>query len=460
MHGHSEFPSPMRPDDVGPALAALANVEARQRLIGKWLDTDRPTALAFWKYVEAQQGLVVGKWHFVAHPECAANILRDEQRFSVGEYDRRMRVTSGRFFLGMDREEHEQDKKLGEIIPSWNTFQEPAHVDLAALERVRKLADGVTRRVLGSLARTTEIARLTDDRAECRMALVQLLGPVIDACAGEFFGVRGPSAFSLVLWARDITLYLFRAQGDDAIDRSPAQHASGAYRAHLLSLIGSLPTKSDPAETEPCGPLGQVVAKLREKLRACPHARVSDDDVARNLMGIMTGSISATAKAFSEALLLQPTAADQRIVWPELQSAPAACPYHPSQTQARVSFPHYDAAIAAPLARQQRGSLDAIYRRYEGPDGRTIQHHNHPLHKGDRVIVWIGGTLPVDPDNLYGIGTHKCPGMDMAKALLEGVLEVLMSLRGPDAPRRQLVDGEPILLFDNMRALERAAQPA
>ena len=170
----------------------------------------------------------------------------------------------------------------------------------------------------------------------------------------------------------------------------------------------------------------------------------------------MTGSITATFKAFIEAVLLQPLqVGSDRIAWPEVvpahEPAVSGCP-HRGTTQ--PSFPHYDAAIATQRASVRRGSLDVIYRKYEGRVetklGKTT------IQPQDLVIVWLGGTLNENPDNVFGIGVHKCPGMDMAKAILDGVMGVLTQLRGPDAPRRRPMDADLALIFDNVDAVKSA----
>jgi hypothetical protein len=113
----------------------------------------------------------------------------------------------------------------------------------------------------------------------------------------------------------------------------------------------------------------------------------------------------------------------------------------------------YEAIVAARLAEVQRGSLDSIYRTYEGD--RSCHAHAISIEKGDTVIVWLGGTLRRRHDDLFGIGTHKCPGMDMAKAIIQGILLALTALQGSAGPVRTLVGGELYLAFDQVGALEQ-----
>ena len=455
MHGGN----PSLSIDITTALSAAGGVEQQKRLIGKWLDKDRATARAFWDYVQECGGLAIGDWKFVADSAQATAVLQDHAAFSVAEYNERMRATSGRFFLGMDGTEHDRDAKLGEIIPSWNRFNQPSYPDPDALRDVHDTAAAVTCSVLAGLARRTEIARLTYAQAECQVKSIELFGPVLDACAARFFGVPGHSAYSLFAWAKDVTWFHFRVYADKQVDQSPAEHASAQYRQHVLSLIAALPPEPRSGEEED---LPADVKRLREvvsKLRQLLGQDARDEDVARNLIGIMTGSLTATFKAFIEALLVQARQlGSDRIAWPEVAPSanPAAsgCPY--AQAHALPSFPHYDALIATPLARAKRGSLDTVYRKYQGTSETMLG--NLTVVPKDLVIVWLGGTLdpakPEQQDNLFGIGVHKCPGMDMGKAILNGVMSVLSQVRGIDAPRRRAMEGDLALVFDNVAALK------
>jgi cytochrome P450 len=497
MHGTGPTGSEHR-FDVAAALNALETSAAKKKQIGHWLDADRLVAREFWHHVERCGGLKIGDWNFVADPNDVESVLQNaENRFSVREYNRRMRATSGRFFLGMDGTEHDRDAELGRIIPSWNVPHGGSRRDLEALATVRAEADRVSRAVLVGLAKRTRLARRMNPETPCAITVAELIGTVLDACATRFFGVPGPSSLSLITWAKEITSYHFRVHASEDVDRSRALQASATFRAHVLSLIATSrdsqadETQSD-AETSPAAErykrealrlvadqrevLRRNVDAIRSQLQRCSTVAVSDDDVARNLIGIMIGSLTATAKGFGEALKAQDLAADGRhIRWadvgrvaPTFAAAPASypanqqCPCHPaasasSQTEhvthAESGFALYEAIVAGRLSEVQRGSLDAIYRTYESD--RNCQLHSITIEKGDTVIVWLGGTLSQQRDNLFGIGVHKCPGMDMAKAIMQGILQVLTVLEGADGPVRAVVDGELYLAFDRVEALEQ-----
>jgi hypothetical protein len=395
----------------------IESEDSRKEKIKTWLDGGYQSAGAFWRYVKAAQGLAVGDWKFVAEPSEVKRILTDDKAFKVQEYGRRMRATSGRFFLGMDGEEHALDATMGEIIPSWNGPPGTTHPDANALDHVRVVAETACRAALALYGRLGLIAKETNPGAPYRVALPQIVGPVLDACAAELFGIAGPSSLSLLSWAIDITRYHFRAYAD-AGDCAVAREASGQFRDHVLATLATM-DRLPPRQAQR---LKTVVDRLSTQLAGAGRkAAGSDEDVARNLMGILIGSLTATYKAFSDALAI-------RAALKPHQAPSDSC--GPVRDDKQSGFPLYDSIIANTLSVQQRGSLDAVYRKYSGPPAKS---GNITLQDNDLVIVWLGGTLEA-PDNLFGIGVHKCPGMDMSKAIIEGTLRALTQLTGAEAP--------------------------
>lgn len=432
--------------EIQNALGAERSDDEKIALVGKWLDAKQPAARAFWQFVLDQSGGTyrIGTWVFVAEPEKVVRVLHDDQRFLVTEYDRRMRATSGRFFLGMDGDEHRRDREIGRIIPSWNDPNAPT--DLAVLERVAHTAERAARQVLASAGMRTDLARITDPEAKCQLELGELLGVVLDASASQYFGVRGPSSVSLVAWAKDITWYHFRFYANDEEDRARALAASAQYRAHVVASIAKLP----PGDVS--SPLGRAVSGIRCVLMAkTPGSTPSDDDLARNLIGIITGSLTATAKTFGEALAIFFARASlktgQPFAWPTANdSVPHGSKPH---------FPLYDAVVATSLVAAQRGGIDSLYRMYQAENAADWPE----LKKGDRIVAWLGGTLPGNADRLFGIGVHRCPGMDMGKAIMEGILRALTAV--PKPPKLSRSDTGLRLTFDQpsvLAGLGREAQ--
>jgi hypothetical protein len=343
----------------------------------------------------------------------------------------------------MDEPEHTRAAASGGFLARGAApFASSRADDRAALERARSVAERASHAVLNTVAERTRLARLIQPDTPCEVLVSELSARVLDACAEHIFGLPGPSSISLLTWARDTTSYFFRVQADEHADRSRALQASGAFRAHVLSLItalsdapGHTPSaaaseyqeRAQAQRAEQQRVLAANVAFVRKQLEH--DGDISDDDIASTLIGMMTGSLAVSAKALSEALALAPVDARDRIQWPKLEpaSTPAvehACPH----AAAGVQFPLYDGIVAAPLAAAERGSLDAVYRRYAG-NGAYPLGERLSAQLGDTVIVWLGGALKHDPNYLFGLGVHTCPGTDLGKAILDGVLRTLTKQR-------------------------------
>lgn len=436
---------PSKAQGIAAALDdSSKSVEQRQQLIRDWLD-EAQTARSFWLHVRRQQGLRIGSWVFIADPGQVVNVLNDDVAFSVREYDRRMRGTSGRFILGMDPPEHERDYGVTAIIPSLNA---PGHpTDFAAIERVQEVARRTARAALISVARRGKLRKLLDASVRCGCHSGELFAPVLDRVAYDVFGVEGLSAASLALWSGAIARYHFRPAAQDDLDGSRAQMASREYRAHVLGMIAR-----DDNPT-----LRKNVATIKRALGGSRYESVSDDDAARNLIGVMTGSLTATMRAFEEGV-------HAYIDWQKQQGLPLQLAAAPSigVPDPRCERPFanslYERVIAAALAAKQRGSLDTIHRVYIGEPGRKLGALE--LQVDDRVSVWLGGALDEQRDHLFGAGIHRCPGMDMGKAMLNGVLLALNEL-SQVSPLRASWDQEAKRLqfvlddFEAIAALER-----
>jgi cytochrome P450 len=416
--GDAKPAAPAECPDMLAALERAQGSEAKQALLRRWLD-DNDTALRFWTLVERKGGLRVElpsadskggqAWSFVADPRLARDILADDgAKFSVCEYARRMRGTTGDFFLGMDpvgpersnepsRYDHESRARA--IVPT----------DAASLEATRAAAE---RASLGYLQ--TLPLRLQGQEAK-RFALVELLAVMLNEVATSAFGVPGPSVASLATWGGDIARYHFRLAADET-DAAKVKQSTLDYRAHVERLIGEA---GNPVYAG-SDTLKRVLAKLEESL----GAYATDDAKARNLLGVLTGSLGATIALTSNGLLAYAaTHTDGKVEWPRAGRL-------------------YDAIIAEPLVKVRRGGPDSLYRKYIGPDDHSYKTQSGqpvPLRHGDLVLAWIGGALPeMGADFLYGDGRHQCPGRAMAKHMIEGVLGVLSQLSvrlfavGPD----------------------------
>lgn len=389
-------PSPRGTRPVGerdPIAQLLASPDralsaAQRSQLQSWLD-DAAWSRRFWQAVRERakiqktKGVAVGEYLFVAEPNEVRRILENrEDAYSMREYEKRMAPSTGEFFLGMDehgsryRRERAAAKFLDEI----------AH------DEVVKTAQEATRRLFLSALERQRLSGRSAPEVQVR----ELLATVLDAVAATHFGVPGASVRSLASWGKDLGWYLFRLCPNE-IDAARAIEASQQYRGHVQRLCeearaGALPQAE---------PLTRARSAIRTALeRGKRGSTVSEDDVVRNLIGIITGSLGATMKLFMEGLALHlRVRGDGRIDWPRSR---------------RASL--YEHVIQRALAAGQRGGPDSLYR---------VQRKG-----GKIVVVWLGGAQEGYPDMLFGHGPHYCPGAHIGKAMIEGMLRGLRHYEG------------------------------
>jgi hypothetical protein len=76
----------------------------------------------------------------------------------------------------------------------------------------------------------------------------------------------------------------------------------------------------------------------------------------------------------------------------------------------------YTLIIQRALAQGKRGGPDSLYR---------VRRADSKI-----VVVWLGGAQGLDPEILFGRGRHKCPGVAIGKAMIEGLLRGLAQRDG------------------------------
>jgi Dyp-type peroxidase family len=382
--------------------------DQQNALIRAWLD-DPNTASLFWEQVSARKALKVGPWAFVADPQLVQQILEDTGTlFSVDGYGERMLASTGPFFLGMDAASpaYEREHPAVAVIPT-----SPAEV-----LNVQQSAMRATERYLSSVVDGQ--ARIQGGKAQ--FPLTALMAVVLDDVCTQQFGVAGPGAGSLLAWSGAITNYFFRMPADD-IDRANCEQAGRQLRAYLTSLVEASRAASDKRrrqrlhKPEQGDRLGGVLDKMERAIGGGEH--VSTDVLGRNLFGIMTGSLSATLVLFVRGLncYLDSTSRDA-LVWPT-NVAGLANEARPAQASL------FGEMVAKPLAKKKRAAPESLYRKYNGDAAYEIG--SATIKKGDLVVLWFGGLLPSNPDALFGLGPHACPGKDMGKAIVNGTLQGL-----------------------------------
>lgn len=385
--------------EVNLSGMSLAQIQA-------WMD-DAATAPLFWRAVKAKSGLRVESRVFIAEPPLVEIVLRDDNLFSVAEYGRRMGPTLGPFFLGMDP----HDPRYQREYPTVEIAREKPH----DAQLVQTMACEAARKFIVAEHGRCDLARLEAPKTPFEFSVEQMCAVVIDNVLGQWFGVRGPTNTTLgITWGGALAQYFFRINASQDEARQ-ASRAAWDYRRYLDDQVRdavaqdrSLPALEESREHS-------VKAALRETLKVMQKAvEMPLEDHIRNLIGIVTGSLGATMKLFSEGM----------------KHYNQARPQLDGKVERQALFPEL---IRAPLVRAQRGAPDAIYRKYVGKEPYRFR-SGLVVQPGDEVVVWLGGSMQNDPpsvdDAMFGIGVHQCPARWMGIAMIEGMLQALTSLDG------------------------------
>lgn len=377
--------------------------EASLEEIQAWIDDPR-AAREFWSSVPAEGGLRVRDHVFVADPEDVAEIF-STPIFSVGEYGRRMEPTTGPFFLGMDSDtqRYKAERRTASIV---------AETGRAGLE-VRELARAAARGFVTGAAAKIALRRVEQPQAPATFPLAGTLAFVLDRLSAAWFGVPGPSNVALAGWGRDLAHYFFRF-GPNVLDQNRARQAAWDYRAHVDRLVRQAEALPHVQEYQR---LRDIIAAMRSEL---PDASL--EDYARNLIGIITGSLGASLKLFLDGITFFALG----------QKAAGAFQWPTATADSYTSL--FDQVIRGPLVHAKRGGPDALYRTYVGKTEHTLRATGTKIQPGERVVIWLGGGLQLAPaenrDVMFGLGAHHCPARWMGIALIDGLLQCLSELDG------------------------------
>lgn len=398
-------------DPIAELLDAEPDRAKQDQLVAHWLD-DARTARALWQHVRETGGVAQLGTHVFVSDANAINALCPAGKpsaLSVQPYRERMADSTGPFMLGMDADtaSYRHEHPAVAIIPT----------DPFELMAVSKVAAGAVSGLCANKA--AAVAPQTAVPVDPNELLAFTLANVL----GRFFGLPGPSFASLLKWSNDIARLHFRIAPSEA-DHAKAQLAAAEFRAYIARAIAEarkLHGKAPPGS--PPFVLYQRIEHIKAALRQDDLA--SDEDAARNLLGICTGSLTAVAFLFKETFLRYAHDLPNGIVvWPQ----PPAPPPPPAPPQS--PFWLYDAIIRNTAFRTARCGPDALVRTYRG-EPRELG--GVQLTEGTAMMVWLGGSAQQTGDDRYLFGIadgHRCPGTDMGKAILQGILEALSGLKG------------------------------
>ncbi|HET8936196.1 MAG TPA: hypothetical protein VFN67_22280 [Polyangiales bacterium] len=397
---HISDPAPKRASPLVPEALRYIN--------------DSQLARSFWQRCVPDEGLRLENaaqgYVFVKHSASVRAIVSDpraSQGFSVCEYGRRLRSISGPFVLAMDVDtaDYQREVQLMRVIPR-------------ALDKNAEIRETSKRATAQFLQAHVAGQRLRDRNDPMRS--YELIAVALSAVWGNHFGLPGPGRGSLLTWAQEITDAVFR-QGPDAIKVARAEHNGKELRAYVLDRIVEARASADQRSG---------LHLLLEEF-----AGFSDDDSARMLTGIVVGSLTAVAGTFVPGLArwaLQNASKDLASVLRETQA-----------NAREYAWPLYK-ALARALENEQLGGPDYLYRTYRGAETSRFQLESGqphiPIEPGDIVVAWIGGaSQDSDSDDTeirFGAGQHMCPGREMARAIIDGILAGLSectALKAADA---------------------------
>lgn len=368
-----------------------------------WIN-DPQLARCFWNEYVPDQGLRIGQHVFVKDPTFGRAILADPQAshgFSVAEYGRRLRSISGPFVLGMDVDsaDYRRESALLRVIPR----------SLEENRRIRAIAKSATSQLLQTYVRSNALRDVPETLLSRNVIAVAL-----SAVWGSAFGLPGPGRGSLLMWAQEITDAVFR-QGPDGIKLARAELTGEKLRGYVLDRI--VEVRGDPKAAAD-DPLTTWVAQFNG---------FDDDDVARIITGILVGGVTAVAGTFVPGLARWALQANNDNL---AESLRAVAP------EDGEPWPLYR-ALARALEIDQLGGPDYLYRSYRGGAARTFTladgREHVQIQKEDTVVVWIGGAARVDDtpatEIRFGAGEHMCPGAEMARAIIDGILAALGDCR-------------------------------
>jgi Dyp-type peroxidase family len=428
-----------------PLLAPLLrqatpeSLSEAKALVGKWLDEPH-MATQFWQEVEAGRIPKLDRWVFVANPEQVRTIMSDESgRYSVSGYMDRMKTSSGKFFLGMDKgADYTREQATTVIIPG----EESA-------ARVEAIAYRAAFGFVAQMYEQTRLRALSTEQQTVDVNLQGLLAVALDAVWSRTLGLSGPSRLALLGWGKDLTRSLFRVAAGEA-DMAKAADAGHDFRQHVDSLLaavddaqlaaalresrpGATQAILDAASAADAAPAARLKATAYRLCKALGAGSATDDAVARNLLNIVTGSLGATGKLFLDGLdafRVQRGEQDGRLRLPEGTCSDHGQPLGPRSL--------YEKVIMDSLEKVRRGGPDSLYRVFTGAGtGRPeLADLERSLTPGDTLVVWLGGMLALPPDKrakpvhdyVFGAGFRSCPGMAMGKAIINGLLLALFDL--------------------------------
>ncbi|HWH12743.1 MAG TPA: cytochrome P450 [Solirubrobacteraceae bacterium] len=199
-------------------------------------------------------------------------ILTNDEAFGVAPYNEKMQALVGDFILGLDDSpEYEHD------------------VSILRLAAPRSdMAD-----MISFVTQTADALVAEAAAADGRVDVPDLSKRVPARLIGHWFGTPGPNEDKLIEWACAMFADIFVNVTNDPKIHAAASAAAGEWKQHLAEVIAERHASGVPAQDV----LGRLIA-----LQSNSETRFTDEQIAANLIGLMTGFVPTTATATSFAL--------------------------------------------------------------------------------------------------------------------------------------------------------------
>jgi cytochrome P450 len=198
-------------------------------------------------------------------------VLTNDDAFGVAPYNEKMQALVGDFILGID-----------------NTPEYEHDVSILRLAAPRSDMPGL----VGFVNETAD-ALVAEAAANGVIDVPDLAKRVPARLIGRWFGTPGPTEDKLIEWAMAMFEDIFVNVTNDAKIHDAAMAAVGEWKPQLLGLIAERKASGTPGE--------DVVGRLIS-MQANPDTAFTDDQIAANLIGLMTGFVPTIATATSFAL--------------------------------------------------------------------------------------------------------------------------------------------------------------
>jgi len=349
--------------------------------------------------------LRLGSVAFISKYVDVTNVLERSSSFGVTEvYADKMARTTGDFILGM--ENTPRYAREASFIR--------AAVTRTDLGRVRELA----------AERTTQL--LAAAKPKGVIDVVNELGRLVPLYLVEaYFGVSNPDQTQMLRWLRNIFWELFVNLGGDERVSAAALADSVELKRRLDEVIA----EHQQALLEGKAPDDFVTRLL--KLRATEYTELSEEDVRRNIGGVIVGAVETQAKALVHAL-------EQLLARPEeLAQALQAIAVGDDERFARYVFealrfnPHNPLIVR----RCQQDAVVAAGTPHETtiPRGTTVYALTLSA-MFDEDVFADAESFRVDRAGSgylhFGYGQHQCFGAQLTQVVLPEVLKRLLALPG------------------------------